>query len=339
MTATRFDVDTVRLTEYLDDDIDHWCANNPRIKICALHQQQLPHLFPPGYNGPKVDLTSLQNALDVSRVIKSPHEISLIRHAVKLSSAAHRNVLHHITTLKSEAEILALFTDICISHGARRQAYTPIVASGTNAAILHYTKNDETLKGKGSVFMDAGCEWECYSSDVTRTFPISEKGWASTETAEINAVVEEMQERCIEQLKPGIAYMDLFILAHRIAIEGLLRLGIFKQGTDLDLLMKKGFSRAFFPHGLGHHIGLEVHDVSPQPLLSLKEEESRQPVWHTQNGKRTQIDFRESPPFYYNSSRGAFCRPFPSSLSLLQEDMVLTVEPGICAFPPLPLKP
>ncbi len=81
-----------------------------------------------------------------------------------------------------------------------------------NAAILHYTKNDETLKGKGLVCMDAGCEWGCYSSDVTRTLPISEHRWASKETAEIYAVVAEMEERCIEKLKPGILYLDLFII-------------------------------------------------------------------------------------------------------------------------------
>ena len=71
MTATRFDVDTVRLTGSLDDDLNCWCAPNPRIKIYGLHQQHIPHLFPPGYNGPKVDLTFLQNALDVP-VLSNP---------------------------------------------------------------------------------------------------------------------------------------------------------------------------------------------------------------------------------------------------------------------------
>lgn len=97
--------------------------------------------------------------------------------------------------------------------------------------------------------MDAGCEWECYLSDITRTFPISEHGWGSKETAEIYALVEEMQERCIRTLKPGITYNDLYILAHQIAIDGLLRSGIFKVGTDTDVVVNMGYGRAFFPHG------------------------------------------------------------------------------------------
>ncbi len=257
----------------------------------------MPYTLPPGYEGPNVDIKSLHDALDACRVIKSAHEISLLRHAVKLSSFAHRTILHNLTFLKSEAEIHALFTDICISHGARHQAYPPVVASGRNAAILHYIKNDEILKGKGLVYMDAGCEWECYSSDITRTFPVGAHGWASKETAEIYALVEEMQERSIEQLKPGIAYMDLYTLAHRIAIEGLLRLGIFKAGADIDNVMKKGYSRAFFPHGLGHHIGLEVHDVSRQPTSDVRPKRGEQPVWHVHEGRRTKMCSGDFPVF------------------------------------------
>ena len=76
-----------------------------------------------------------------------------------------------------------------------------------------------------------------------------------------------MQERCIAMLGPGVRYLDAFILADRIAIEGLMRMGIFRK-TDVEEVLNSGATKAFFPHGLGHHMGLDVHDVSAKPILS-----------------------------------------------------------------------
>ena len=185
--------------------------------------------------------------------------------------------------------------------------------------------------------MDAGCEWECYLSDVTRTFPISEKGWASIETAKIYGVVEEMQERCIEQLRPGIAYMDLFVLAHRIVVEGLLRLGIFEQGTDIDLLMKKGFSEAFFPA----RGGASNRPRSPRckPTTASKP-----------RGRGKQTASLARPQRRAHPNKVPRFLPLVSQLlpwNLLEtipnvsfpptRNMALTVEPGLCKLPQAPL--
>lgn len=322
----------MHLTTSLQDDIYRQINHSPshQRKFYVLHKDQLPTTLPPLDPPLDVDTWTLITALDHSRAIKSPHEISLIRQAIKISSIAHRSVLHHITSLKSEAEIHALFLDICISHGAKSQAYTPIVASGTNASTLHYTKNNELLKGRESVCMDAGCEWKCYSSDITRTFPINETGWASRETENIYQIVQEMQERCIEQLKPGIRYLDLHALAHRVAAKGLIRLGIFKHDVDVDAVIDIGASKAFFPHGLGHHMGLEVHDVSSTPLLGF-EQERRQEFWVNQVGKNKYSNAGDN----NDLSCGGHDDRNPTALfnvdaGLLEENMVLTVEPGIC---------
>ena len=329
----RYDVDAVRLTTSLSDDICHWINHPPnhQRKFYVLHKDQIPHPLPLSDLPLDVDTWTLINAIDESRVLKSPHEISLIRHAIKISSIAHRSVLHHITSLKSEAEIHALFLDTCISYGAKSQAYAPIVASGTNASTLHYTKNDELLKGRGLVCMDAGCEWECYSSDITRTFPIHENGWVSRETQNIYQIVEEMQERCIEQLKPGIRYLDLHALAHRIAAKGLIRLGIFKNWVNVDLVIDTGVSKAFFPHGLGHHMGLEVHDVSGEPLLGF-DQDSRQHSLFKQVEKNEYLDARDYVCDLccgsHNDKRSTLLCAVDAGL--LKENMVLTVEPGIC---------
>ncbi|MCJ1467690.1 hypothetical protein MMC07_006315 [Pseudocyphellaria aurata] len=331
----KYDVDAVRLTTSLNDDIYHRINHSPchqRI-FYVLHKDQLPPTLP-SFDPPlEIDTWTLITALNRSRAIKSPHEISLIRQAINISSIAHRSILHHITSLRSEAEIHALFLDICISHGAESQAYTPIVASGLNASTLHYTKNNDLLKGRGSVCMDAGCEWKCYSSDITRTFPINETGWASRETENIYQIVQEMQERCIEQLKPGIRYLDLHILAHRVAAKGLIRLGIFKHDVDVDAVIDIGASKAFFPHGLGHHMGLEVHDVSSTPLLGF-EQKRRQEFWVDQMAKNVYPKAEDDIDLSCSSHNIRTSTTLSKvDAGLLEENMVLTVEPGIYFSP------
>ncbi len=243
--------------------------------------------------------------MNSARVIKDADEIKLIEHANSVSAHAHRAVLHAIRHLKNEAQIEATFTDACISKGAKHQAYSVIAASGENNSTLHYVKNDEPLKDRQLVCLDAGCEWDCYASDVTRTFPIS-GSWPSPEAKHIHDLVELMQNSCIERLRPGVRFHSLYILAHQIAIEGLLRLGILHGGTPEDIY-KSGASGAFFPHGLGHHVGLEVHDVSPLPIQSTG---------------------METEPFsLYQTMRNM--APCTVDSPVLEEGMVITVEPGI----------
>lgn len=310
----RYDFDIVRFTTSMPANIEHWLLANLQKKVYVLRANQDLKGFLPVSLKPNYDMESLLPALDASRVIKDHDEIDLMRRAIKVSSLAHRTVMHHITSMKSEAEVHGLFLDVCIAHGASWQAYPPIVASGTNASILHYTDNNESLKGKSLLCLDAGCEWECYSSDITRTFPLVADGWPSKEVAEIYAIVEEMQERCIAMLGPGVRYLDAFYLADRIAIEGLVRLGILRRG-NVEELLRAGVGKAFFPHGLGHHMGLDVHDVSANPILSFRRGEEKSMRDHS-------VKSLLSPA---NESM-TLCR---SDAALLEPGMVITVEPGI----------
>ena len=240
-------------------------------------------------------------AVDLCRVIKDSHEIALIRRANEISASAHRAVLEHLSKFKNEAQIEGLFTDVCISKKAK-QAYGVIAGSGANASTLHYMDNNQPLKNRQLVCLDAGSECQLYASDVTRTFPIS--GSLSKEAREIYAIVQDMQESCIEKLKPGVRMFDLHLLAHRIAIEGLLKLGVF-EGASFDELYETGASRAFYPHGLGHHVGLEVHDVLNLPILKYSKKEDSVP------------DAR---------SWLSRCRQDNPEL---EEGMVITIEPGV----------
>ena len=151
-------------------DIEHWLLANHQKKVHVLRENQNMKGFLPVSLRPNYDAESLLPALNASRVIKDHDEIDLMRKAIKVSSLAHRTVMHHITSMRTEAEVHGLFLDVCVAHGADWQAYPPIVASGRNASILHYTDNNDILKGKSLLCLDAGCEWECYSSDITYVY-------------------------------------------------------------------------------------------------------------------------------------------------------------------------
>lgn len=196
----------------------------------------------------------------------------------------------------NERELEALFTKVCMERGCREQAYHCIMAAGTAGATLHYVKNDAPLEGKLNILCDAGAEASCYASDVTRAFPIN--GKFSKESREIYELVLKMQEECIEKCTAGVLWDDVHAHAHRVAIDGLLRLGILKG--EAEELFRERTSVAFFPHGLGHYLGMDTHDTGGNPEYSDTD-----------------------PMFRYLRVRG-----------MVQAGSVITVEPGIyfCRF-------
>ncbi|KAL4809176.1 peptidase M24, structural domain-containing protein [Aspergillus unguis] len=290
----RYDADNFQYFDSLRGDLNSWVDQyNRDSPIYVLHSSQKPDI---SRGGLRIDEHSLLPAMNAAREIKDEYELRMIRQASKISGLAHRAILENIHRMANEGEIEGLFLDTCVSHGAKHQSYEIIAGSGANAAVLHYVKNDEPLSGRQLVCLDAGAEWDCYASDVTRTIPLG-KDWPSTQAKDIYGIVEEMQEACIRRVKPGVRFRDLQDLAHVIAIKGLQKLGILTDGS-VDEIRQAGASSVFFPHGLGHHVGLEVHDVSAQPITA---------------------------------ATGAARREFVPQMStpLLQEGMVITIEPGV----------
>lgn len=209
------------------------------------------------------DQEHLRPAIDECRVTKDAYELALLRHANTISTAAHTAVLRAIPHATNEQDLEATFIATCISAGAKHQAYHGIFGSGENAATLHYQHNDQPLAGRRNVLVDAGAEWSCYCSDVTRTFPLLLRdggGRFDPESRAIYALVLRMQDAVFRLLKAGVAWEDLHIRAHEVAVEGLLELGILRGGTAEEL-MESRISVAFFPHGLGHFLGMDTHDV------------------------------------------------------------------------------
>lgn len=297
----KYDVDAVHWASAVADYVEFWMTQHEG-DVYILHPDQA---VVPGHDkSPRVNYTKLQTAIDAARVRKDQHEIKLVRRANEISAKAHANVLRNILKFKNEAQVEASFLDTCVAADAKHQAYEIIAASGENAATLHYIKNDEPFEDRQVMCLDAGCEWECYASDVTRTFPLSGQ-WPSKEAKEIYDLVLKIQTKCIEAVRPGARYLDIHYLAHRILIDGLLELGIFHNGTAQEIF-DAGTSLAFLPHGLGHHLGLEVHDVSDVPLMA-SEPPSVSPV----------VDLE-------------MCKvPVHPSSAALEEGMIVTIEPGM----------
>lgn len=242
-----------------------------------------------------VDMDALKNAVETVRVVKDDYEIALLRKANDVSAKAHVAAIKASKTAANEREVEAAFVATCIANGCREMAYHPIVASGESGATLHYVKNDADLRGKKNILIDAAGEYRTYGADVTRVFPLS--GKFTLETRQIYDIVLRMQLECIEVLKEGVLWEDVHLLAHRLAIRGLLELGIL-HGPE-DEILEKRVSVAFFPHGLGHYLGMDVHDT----------------------GGNANYDDKD-PMFRYLRVRGR-----------LPAGAVITVEPGVSSIP------
>jgi Xaa-Pro dipeptidase len=213
------------------------------------------------------ELSELKPAIEYCRVTKSDYEIALIRKANAISTDAHVNVMKAAAKAKNECELEAIFLKSCVEKNAKNQAYHSIVAAGEHGSTLHYVHNAAPIKDQNLLLLDAGCEVDCYASDITRTFPI--KGTFTDESLAIYKIVLDMQKQCINALKAGVLWDSIHELAHKIAIKGLLDLGIL-QG-DAEQIFKARTSVAFFPHGLGHYLGMDTHDSGGDPNYADKD--------------------------------------------------------------------
>ena len=201
-----------------------------------------------------VDASPLINE---QRLIKSANEIELMRQANYISCLAHKRAMQKtkagLFEYQIENEILHEFT----RHGARHAAYATIVAGGDNANILHYTDNNELLKDNDLLLIDAGGELSGYAADITRTFPISGKFTASQKA--IYQLVLDAKTQVISAIKPGTSFAKLNDIANECLTKGLFDLDILTG--DLAEFVKEKTCKKYFIHGLGHWLGLDVHDV------------------------------------------------------------------------------
>ena len=193
------------------------------------------------------------------RLVKDNFELSCIQMATEISKDAHVLAMTYCKPGMYEYELEALIEYKFRSCGGSGPAYPSIVGSGSNTTILHYIKNNKKIQKNDLVLIDAGCEYNYYAADLTRTYPASKKFTGPQK--EIYEIVLEAQFKAIDQIKPQKRFIDSYNKAVLVLIEGLKEIGLLKGSTQE--IIKKGQYKKFFMHKLGHWLGLDVHDAGP----------------------------------------------------------------------------
>ena len=191
------------------------------------------------------------------RLIKDDHEIDLIRKACDISAEAHIAAMKAVKEGDSEQNIEGLYIHEFSKRGARYPAYNPIVAGGENACVLHYVENNQILNDSDLLLVDAGCEYEMYAADITRTFPVS--GKFSEEQLKVYEIVLEAMNAAIDCVKEGNSVMKPQEISEKVITEGLVKIGLLEG--DPEELHKSGAYKDFYMHKIGHWLGLDVHDA------------------------------------------------------------------------------
>lgn len=199
---------------------------------------------------------SLDYHLHEMRVYKSRSELAIMRQAARLSAAAHARAMRAVRPGMFEYELEAELIAEYKAHGASH-AFLPIVGSGANGCILHYTENNDVLQDKELVLIDSGAEVSGYAGDITRTFPVN--GKFTPEQKTVYNIVLAAQQAAIDAVKPGNHWNDPHEAAIRVLTKGLRDIGVLKG--KLPALIKEEAYKPYYMHRTGHWLGIDVHDV------------------------------------------------------------------------------
>lgn len=220
------------------------------------------------------------------RLIKDDQEIEFMQQAADITIQGHEQAMQQTKAGLMEYEVGSIFDATFVKNNAQH-AYTPIVAGGKNACILHYIDNNQILNNNELLLIDAGCEVKGYASDITRTFPIN--GKFNQAQRQIYQIVLDAQLAAIEAIKPGQVVIKPHQIASEIIKQGLIELDIMQPGDDLS---------QFYMHGTGHWLGMDVHDVGSykhnqqhrlyeagmvttvEPGIYIRKDDKIDPVYH-----------------------------------------------------------
>ena len=204
-----------------------------------------------------IDIADASSKIGNERLIKDKDEIEIMKKACQISAEAHVEAMKFVKPGMNEQELEAFYQYQFSKRGGRFAAYTPIVAGGENACVLHYVENSKSLKDGDLVLVDAGCEFELYASDITRTYPINGKFTAAQ--LAIYEVVLEAQQKSIEAVTVNNNVMDSQIISEKVITQGLIDLGILNG--SMEELHETGAFKDFYMHKIGHWLGIDVHDA------------------------------------------------------------------------------
>lgn len=203
---------------------------------------------------PILDSNDLMGEL---RVKKGAADLANQREACEVSALAHKEVMKYVRPGLNEREVHGFFLYQIMKRGAAREGYNGIVAGGSNACTLHYIFNDEVLRGKDLLLLDAGAEVRYFTGDITRTYPVSAK--FSDDQREVYQGVLSIQKELIQMVKPGLPFQHLHDRAAELLADLMLELGLL-SGRREEILKSNDYRR-YYPHGIGHFLGMDVHDL------------------------------------------------------------------------------
>jgi Xaa-Pro aminopeptidase len=247
------------LARYLEgvDHVYYPLGSNERMNSRVLELMRGAQAMRPRTGSGPVGMLDPREIIHEARLKKRPEELDAMRRAVAISCEAHKDAMRRARGGMMEWEIEALVDYAFRSRGAAGPSYPSIVASGPNAATLHYIHNDRQMLSGDLLLIDAGCEYDFYASDVTRTFPVGAR--FNPAQRALYAVVLEAQRRGIESIKPGVLFDDVHEAALRVLVEGLVDLGLVKGPVD-DAIATAAYRR-YYMHRTSHWLGMDVHDV------------------------------------------------------------------------------
>ncbi|KZN14970.1 aminopeptidase P N-terminal domain-containing protein [Marinomonas sp. TW1] len=209
-----------------------------------------------------VQLLDVTNYVAEMRLRKDAEEIAIMEAAAQISVEAHKQAMRSVKPGMKEYQLEAELNYVFMKSGARQPAYNNIVASGSNACVLHYIKNDEDIKDGDLVLIDAGAELSCYASDITRTFPANGK-FSEPQAALYQLVLDAYQDG-MQELTVGNPYEACHNAAVKTLTTGLVQLGLLSG--EVDTLIESKAYRDFYMHNTGHWLGLDVHDCGAYKL-------------------------------------------------------------------------
>lgn len=261
--------------DFKDDKFDLYNLQNKFLEI--INDKESPDNL--GDLKKEFNNISVNNIMSNLRQTKDSLEIKLLTKAIKISSLAQIEVMKAIHGDMTEREVQGIHEFIYRKYGAAHEGYNSIVGAGANSCILHYITNESIDIDNQLILMDLGAEYRGYTADVTRTIPAN--GKFSPEQKEIYDLVYESQEAAIKKAVIGNTFNDIYLESIEIISNGLIKLGIITDAKD---------ARKYYPHGVSHHIGLDVHDpgsrtleknmvITVEPGIYIPENSDCDPKW------------------------------------------------------------
>ena len=269
---TEFDFDTAFPIAQLNDKLVELMGNQPALfhplgaqamwddRILDL-RAKVQAQARSGITAPN-EIHDVRMLLDEMRLLKDDGELAAMRRAAAISAAAHLRAMRATRPGRMEYEIEAELLHEFRRNGAQAPAYTPIVAGGANACVLHYVGNNAALKDGDLLLIDAACEVDGYAADITRTFPVNGKFGSAQK--DVYEMVLAAQAAAIGAARPGMRWNEPHDAALRVLAQGMLDLGLC-QGS-LDTVLESESYKRFYMHRTGHWLGMDVHDVGAYKL-------------------------------------------------------------------------